>query len=65
MKLPEASAAMADEKLDLLPEGVSTIVGADVSCLLQLRTRAQARRLDVRTEHVAQVLERAVGRDRS
>jgi len=65
VKLPEASAAMADEKLDLLPEGVSTIVGADASCLLQLRTRAQARGLDVRTEHVAQVLERAVGRDRS
>jgi len=61
VKLPEASAAMADEKLDLLPEGVTTIVGADASCLLQLRARAEARGLEVRTEHVAQVLERAAG----
>lgn len=59
VKLPEASSAMADEKLDALPDGVRTIVGADASCLLQLRARAQARGLDVRTEHVAQVLERA------
>jgi len=59
VKLPEASSAMADEKLDALPPGVSTIVGADASCLLQLRTRAEARGLAVRTEHVAQVLERA------
>jgi len=64
VKLPEASAAMADEKLDTLPEGVRTIVGADASCLLQLRARAEARRLDVRTEHVAQVLERALEGDR-
>ena len=59
VKLPEASAAMADEKLDTLPDGVGTIVGADASCLLQMRARAEARGLDVRTEHVAQVLERA------
>ena len=59
VKLPEASVAMADEKLDTLPEGVRTIVGADASCLLQLRSRAEARGLPVRTEHVAQVLERA------
>jgi len=59
VKLPETSVAMADEKLDLLPEGVTTIVGADTSCLLHLRTRAEVRGLPVRTEHVAQVLERA------
>ena len=54
--LPEVSAAMADERLDSLPEGVTEIVGADASCLLQLRTRAQARRLPVRTRHIAEVL---------
>ncbi|MFP5322929.1 MAG: (Fe-S)-binding protein [Acidimicrobiia bacterium] len=58
-KLPEASVAMADEKLDTLPDGVSVVVGADASCLMQLRTRAEARGLPVRTEHVGQVLERA------
>ena len=60
VKLPEASVAMADEKLDVLPEGTEVIVGADASCLMQLRTRAEARGMAVRTEHVAQVLERAL-----
>lgn len=60
VKLPEASVAMADEKLDVLPEGTQVIVGADASCLLQLRARAEARGMSVTTEHVAQVLERAV-----
>lgn len=60
VKLPEASVAMADEKLDVLPEGTDLIVGADASCLMQLRTRAEARGMAVRTEHVAQVLERAL-----
>jgi L-lactate dehydrogenase complex protein LldE len=62
-KLPEASVAMADEKLDVLPEGTEVIVGADASCLMQLRTRAGARGLAVRTEHIAQVLERALPAD--
>lgn len=60
VKLPEASVAMADEKLDLLPEGTQVIVGADASCLMQLRTRAVSRGMPVTTEHVAQVLERAL-----
>lgn len=60
VKLPEASVAMADEKLDVLPEGTQVIVGADASCLMQLRTRAEARGLPVRTEHIAEVLQRAL-----
>lgn len=60
VKLPEASVAMADEKLDVLPEGTEVIVGADASCLLQLRSRAEARGMSVTTAHVAQVLERAL-----
>jgi L-lactate dehydrogenase complex protein LldE len=56
VRLPEVSAAMADEKLDALPDGVTEIVGADASCLLQLRTRAEQRGLPVRTRHIAEVL---------
>ena len=63
VKLPEASVAMADEKLDVLPEGTEVIVGADASCLMQLRTRAGARDMPVRTEHIVQVLERALPDD--
>ncbi len=59
VQLPETSVAMADEKLDDLPAGVRTIVGADASCLLQLATRAQARRIPVTTVHIAEVLDRA------
>jgi L-lactate dehydrogenase complex protein LldE len=62
VKLPEASVAMADEKLDSLPDGVEVIVGADSSCLLHLRTRAEQRGLPIRTRHVAEVL--AEGLDR-
>lgn len=56
VKLPETSVAMADEKLDTLPDGVEVIVGADASCLMHLRTRAQQRGLPVTTRHVAEVL---------
>jgi L-lactate dehydrogenase complex protein LldE len=61
VKLPEASVAMADEKLDALPDGVDVIVGADSSCLLHLRTRAEQRGLPVRTRHVAEVLADGLG----
>lgn len=61
VKLPEASTAMADEKLDTLPDGVTEIVGADASCLLQLRTRAEQRGLPVTTRHLAEVLDDAAG----
>lgn len=56
VKLPETSVAMADEKLDTLPDGVETIAGADASCLLHLRTRAEHRGLPVTTRHIAQLL---------
>jgi L-lactate dehydrogenase complex protein LldE len=60
VRLPEVSAAMADDKLDSLPGGVIEVVGTDASCLLQLRTRARHRGLPVVTRHVAQVLRDAL-----
>ena len=60
MKLPEASAAIADDKLTSLPEGTTLIAGADSSCLLHLRGRAERAGVDVRTAHVAEVLARAL-----
>lgn len=64
VKLPETSVAMADEKLDTLPDGVDEIVGADASCLLHLRTRAEHRGLPVTTRHIAQVLADALEDER-
>lgn len=61
VKLPETSVAMADEKLDTLPEGTAVVVGADASCLLHLRTRAEHRGLPVTTRHVAELLADRLG----
>lgn len=56
-KLPEASEAMADDKLDsLAATGAEVVVSADSSCLLHLRTRAEARGRPVRARHLAEVL---------
>lgn len=56
VKLPEASVAMADEKLDHLPPGTDVVVGADASCLLHLQARVTARGLPVQVRHVAELL---------
>ncbi|MGH9246974.1 MAG: (Fe-S)-binding protein [Acidimicrobiales bacterium] len=60
-KLPETSTAMADEKLASLESGVDTVVGADASCLLHLRSRAEHEGQRLRTRHIAEVLADALG----
>jgi L-lactate dehydrogenase complex protein LldE len=61
IKLPETSTAMADDKLASLAEaGAEEIVGADTSCLLHLRTRAEHEGRPVRTRHIAEVLAEAI-----
>ncbi len=54
-KLPEVSAAMADHKLDTLPE-VDVVTSADGGCLLQLSGRALRRSSDVPFRHLASLL---------
>ena len=56
VRLPEVSVAMADEKLDHLPEGVDTVVGCDASCLVHLAARARQRGLPLRFRHLAEEL---------
>jgi len=61
VKLPEASEAMADHKLDQLrASGASVVCGSDASCLLHLRTRAAHEGEPVRTTHLAQLLAAAL-----
>ena len=60
-KLPEISGAMADRKLDTLPE-VDVVTSADGGCLMQLSGRAGQRGSRVRFEHLARLLWRGVGR---
>lgn len=61
VKLPETSVAMADEKLQSLRDcDPDVLVGCDTSCLLHLRTRAEALGTPVRVRHVAEVLSDAL-----
>lgn len=61
VKLPETSVAMADEKLASLPPDVSEVVGADSSCLLHLRARAEHEGVRAVFRHVAEVLDQLMG----
>jgi L-lactate dehydrogenase complex protein LldE len=54
-KLPEVSVAMADRKLETLPE-VDVVTSSDGGCLMQLSGRARHLRSDVPFRHVASLL---------
>ncbi|MBN2623601.1 MAG: (Fe-S)-binding protein [Acidimicrobiales bacterium] len=59
VKLPEASVAMADDKLESLAAGApdaDVLVGCDTSCLLHLQSRAEAAGRPVHVRHLAEVL---------
>ena len=55
VKAPEVSVAMADRKLDTLPD-VRTVVSADGGCLLHLDGRARRRSKQVRFQSLASAL---------
>lgn len=60
MKLPQVSAAMADEKLDrALAAGAQAIVSTDPGCLMHLEGRARRRGLPLRVHHLVDLLEPA------
>jgi L-lactate dehydrogenase complex protein LldE len=61
MKLPETAEAMADDKLDSLAEAhPDVVVGSDSTCLLHLRSRADATGRPILTRHLAEVLSAAL-----
>lgn len=55
VKFPEVSAAMADRKIDTLPE-VDCVTSADGGCLLQLSGRLRRRGMNLRARHLAELL---------
>ncbi|MGD2120532.1 MAG: (Fe-S)-binding protein [Gemmatimonadota bacterium] len=61
VKVPQISAAMADRKLDSLPEA-DFVTSADGGCLLQLGGRARLREMAIPFRHLASVLWEAVGK---
>lgn len=59
VKLPEASVAMADEKLRALDDAApdaDLLVGCDTSCLMHLQSRAEAVGTPVHVRHLAEIL---------
>ncbi len=58
-KLPEASEAMADDKLRSLPTECREIIGCDSSCLLHMQARAAHEGRPVAVRHLAEVLAEA------
>ena len=64
VKLPEVSAAMADRKLDTLPD-VDFVTSADGGCLMQMSGRAGSRSMPTCFRHLASVLWEATGAKRS
>jgi L-lactate dehydrogenase complex protein LldE len=66
VKLPEASVAMADEKLralDAASPAADELVGCDTSCLLHMQSRAEASGRPLRTRHLAEILAAALPPD--
>lgn len=61
-KLPELSAAIADDKLRrVVASGADRLVGADMGCLMHLGGRMRRLGIGVKTQHVAQVLAEGLG----
>ena len=54
---PDISAALVDDKIDnILKSGADTVVGSDVSCLMNIRGRMTRRKETIQVLHIAQVL---------
>jgi len=61
VKLPEISAAIADEKLaHVQSTGARYLVSTDLGCLMHLCGRMQRRGLSVEPLHIAELLDRAL-----
>lgn len=59
---PDISLALVDDKIDnILKSGADTVVGCDVSCLMNIQGRMSRRKETVRVLHIAQVLASAGG----
>ena len=61
VKMTAVSGAMADRKLDTLPDGTDWVVSGDGGCLLQLDGRSRALGRNAEFVHLASALWRGVG----
>ena len=58
VKYPEISTAMVEDKVqNILESGVDTVIGVDMSCLMNIQGRLSRMKSDVRVMHLAQILE--------
>ena len=62
IKHSQISAAMLDDKLDdITASGADTVIACDMSCLMHIGGGLSRRGLDVKTLHIAQLLDTGVG----
>jgi L-lactate dehydrogenase complex protein LldE len=63
VKMPDVSAAMADEKVKALEaSGADTLISGDSSCLMHLSGRLRRTGYDTRVYHLAQILDSGDGK---
>jgi len=61
VKYPEISERMADDKIaDAQSGGADLMLGADLGCLLHLKGRMQRKGINMRVQHIAEVLRMAL-----
>jgi L-lactate dehydrogenase complex protein LldE len=54
---PDISLALVDSKIEnILKSGADTVVGCDVSCLMQIRGRLARSNSDIRVHHIAEIV---------
>jgi L-lactate dehydrogenase complex protein LldE len=57
VKYPKISTAILDEKIEtILATGAQTVVGCDISCLMQIQGRLSRKKSSVKTMHIAELL---------
>ncbi|MFZ7101991.1 MAG: (Fe-S)-binding protein [Peptococcaceae bacterium] len=63
VKMPEISKAMVDEKVDhILETGADYVVGMDMGCLMNIGGRLQKEGHNIKTIHIAQLLDEGMTR---
>ncbi|THB81193.1 MAG: (Fe-S)-binding protein [Desulfobacteraceae bacterium] len=60
VKYPEISTAILDDKIDqILATGADTVVGCDISCLMNIEGRLKRRKIPVTVMHISELLTRS------
>lgn len=57
VKYPDISTAILEEKVDnIIESGADTVVGCDISCLMNIQGMLSRKNVSIKTLHIAQLL---------